>query len=134
MGLIPWGNMRREIGDFWDNMPFVFGRGGPRVDVYQTEEEIIVKAEIPGVSKKDLKVFIDENTLRLSGQTKKDEHYKDENMFRSERAFGSFSRTIPLPAAVKSDEAQAEYKEGILSIKVPKVEPTKLKGRQVDIN
>jgi HSP20 family protein len=54
-------------------------------------------------------------------------------MYRTERFYGSFSRTIPLPVTVKSEQAKAEYKEGILSISVPKVEPTKLKGRRIDI-
>ncbi|HHY06445.1 MAG TPA: Hsp20/alpha crystallin family protein [Clostridia bacterium] len=141
MSLIPWNplgdvdNIRREMNSFFENSPLAFlGRvTSPRVDVYQTEEDVIVKAEIPGVSKEDLNVYVDENSIRLTGQTKRDERYKDENMYRTERFYGSFSRTIPLPVEVKSDRAKAEYKEGILSISVPKVEPTKLKGRRIDI-
>ena len=93
-------------------MAFWGGLLHPRVDVYQTEEDVIVKAEIPGVSKEDLNVYVDENSIRLTGQTKRDERYKDENMYRTERFYGSFSRTIPLPVEVKSDRAKAEYKEG----------------------
>lgn len=142
MGLIPWGSwgdvdhVRREMGNFLENSPLGFlSRGGtPRIDVYQTEEDVIVKAEIPGVAKEDLQVFLDENSLRLAGQTKRDGRYKDENMYRTERFFGSFSRTVSLPVSVKSDKAKAEYKEGILSITVPKEEPAKLKGRRIDIH
>ena len=141
MSLIPWNpfrdmdNIGREMSNFFENTPLAFlGRAAsPRVDVYQTETDVIVKAEIPGVSKEDLNVYIDENSIRLAGQTKRDERYKDENMYRTERFYGSFSRTIPLPVAVKSDQAKAEYQEGVLSISVPKVEPTKLKGRRIDI-
>ena len=139
--LIPWhafgdfDNIGKGIDSFLDNTPFsVYNRGNkPRVDVYQTEQEVIVKAEIPGVPKEDLNVYIDENSVRLSGQTKRDEQYKDEHIFRTERAYGSFSRVIPFPVEVNSDQAKAEYQEGILSISVPKVEPSKLQGRRVDI-
>lgn len=91
----------------------------PRVDVYQTEKDVVVEAEIPGVSKEDLDIYIDENSIKLSSRT--------------ERDYGSFSRTIPLPVEVKSEDAKAEYRDGILSITVPKVEPAKMKGRRIDI-
>ncbi|MGI6145601.1 MAG: Hsp20/alpha crystallin family protein [Peptococcia bacterium] len=141
LSLIPWqafgdfDNIGRGIDSFLENTPFsIFNRGNsPRVDVYQTEQEVIVKAEIPGVSKEDLHVYIDENSLRLSGQMKRDEQYKDEHIYRTERVYGSFSRVIPFPVEVKSEQAKAEYREGILTISVPKVEPTKLKGRRIDI-
>jgi HSP20 family protein len=69
----------------------------------------------------------------LSGKSKKDNEYKDENVYRTERFYGSFSRTIPLPVEVKSDEAKAEYRDGILSIFVPKVEQAKMKGKRIDV-
>jgi HSP20 family protein len=140
MNLIPWNPFRddgisRELMNFFDYPNKLFsGFSSPKVDVYQTENNVIVKAEIPGVSKEDLNVFIDENSVKLSGQSKRENEFKDENVFRTERYYGSFSRTIPLPAEVKSDKAKAEYKDGILSITVPKVEPSKSKGRRIDIN
>ena len=139
MSLVPWNpfrdvdNIGREMSHFFDFPSKLFGGSSPRVDVYQTENEVIVKAEIPGVSKKDLNLYIDENSIRLSGQTRKENELKDENVYRAERYYGSFSRTIPLPAEVKSEEAKAEYKDGILSITVPKVEPSKARGRKIDI-
>jgi len=140
MGLVPWNpfrdidNIGRDVGNFFDFPSKLFaGMSSPRVDVYQTENDIIVKAEIPGVSKEDLNVYIDENSIKLSGQTRKENELKDENAYRTERYYGSFSRTIPLPAEVKSDQARAEYRDGILSITVPKVEPSKTKGRKIDI-
>lgn len=140
MSLVPWNpfrdidNIGREMGSFFDLPIKLFGGiNSPRVDVYQTENDVVVKAEIPGVSKEDLNVFIDENSIRLSGQTKKEKEFKDENVYRTERYYGSFSRTIQLPAEVKSEQARAEYKDGILSITVPKVEPSKPKGRKIDI-
>lgn len=138
MSLVEWNPFRdvdREIGSFFDRTPFKLfsAMGSPRVDVYQTETNVVVKAEIPGVSKEDLNLYIDENVIRLSGQSKKNEEFKEENVYRTERYFGSFSRTIPLPVEVVSEQAIAEYKDGILSVIVPKVEPSKTKGKKIDI-
>ncbi|HHY82999.1 MAG TPA: Hsp20/alpha crystallin family protein [Clostridiales bacterium] len=138
MALIPWNPFRdmdimnRDFGSFFDLPNRLFG-SSPRVDVYQTDKEVIVKAEIPGVSKEDLNLYVDENTVKLSGQTRKEDKYNDENVYRTERYYGSFSRTIPLPVEVKSEEAKAEYKDGILTITVPKMEPSKARGRRIDI-
>lgn len=141
MSLVQWNpfrdmdNISREMANFMERTPFgFFGKAAsPRVDVYETNENVVVKAEIPGVSKEDLNVYVDENSIRLSGQTKRDTEYKDENAYRTERFYGSFSRTIPLPVEVKSEQAKAEYKDGILSVTVPKVESTQMKGRRIDI-
>jgi len=141
MSLVEWNpfkdidNVGREMANFFDRSPFgFFGKAtSPRVDVYQTDNDVIIKAEIPGVSKEDLNVYVDENSIRLSGQAKKGNEYKDENVYRTERFYGSFSRTIPLPVEIKSERAKAEYKDGILSITVPKVEPSKSKGKRINI-
>ena len=140
MGLVPWNpfrdmdNISREMSNWFDFPSKIFGGAStPRVDVYQTESDVIVKAEIPGVAKEDLNVYIDEGTIKLSGQTRRENEFKDEDVYRAERYYGNFSRTIPLPAEVKSDQARAEYRDGILSITVPKVEPSKTKGRKIDI-
>ena len=138
LNLIEWNPFRdidREMGGFLERLPFRYfgGFNAPRVDVYQTDKDVVVKAEIPGVTKEDLNVYVDENSIRLSGQAKRDDEYKDEHVYRAERYYGSFSRTIPLPAEVKSEQARAEYKNGILSITVPKMEPEKIKGRRIDI-
>lgn len=142
MGLVSWNpfgkdmdDIGRDMANFMDKMPFgFFGKGfSPRVDIYETGQDVVVKAEIPGVSKEDLNVYIDDNSIRLSGNTKRDTEFKDENTYRSERFYGSFSRTIPLPVEVKPENARAEYKDGILSITVPKVESSKMKSRRIDI-
>jgi len=140
MALIPWNpfrdmdNITREMSNFFDFPARIFGGySTPRVDVYQTENDVVVKAEIPGVSKEDLNLYIDEKSIRLTGQTKRENELKDEYAYRTERYYGTFSRTIPMPVEVKPDEAKAEYKYGILSITVPKVEPSKAKCRRIDI-
>jgi HSP20 family protein len=140
MALMPWNPFRevdntgREISSFFDfPSSFFGGYNSPRVDVYQTEKDVVVKAEIPGVSKEDLKLSIDDNAVRISGQIKKEKEFSDENAYRTERYYGNFSRTIPLPVEVKAENARAEYKDGILSVTVPKSEPSRVKGRQIDI-
>jgi len=138
MSLIQWNPFReidRDMFKFMENLPYGFsGRSiSPRVDVYETDDKIVVKAEIPGVSKEDLNIYVNENSIRLSGQTKRESDFKDENAYHSERYYGSFSRTIPLPVEVKSEAANASYKDGILSITLPKAEPAKNRGRKIEI-
>ncbi|MGE5557791.1 MAG: Hsp20/alpha crystallin family protein [Bacillota bacterium] len=132
MSLVEW-NPFRDI-DFFnrDNFRF-FNAGAPRVDVYQTDKDVVVKAEIPGVVKDDLDVYVDENSVRLSGQAKRNEEFKDEHVYRTERYYGGFSRTIPLPAQVKPDQAKAKYKDGILDIIAPKAETAAAKGKKIEI-
>jgi len=142
MSLISWNPFRevdsisRDMETFFERSPFgFFSRAtAPRVDVFETEKDVIVKAEIPGVSKEDLNVYVDENSIRLSGETKRDTEYKNEHIYRTERYYGSFSRTISLPVEVKSEQAKAEYKDGILTVTVPKVETTQMKGKKIDIH
>ncbi|HEY8349580.1 MAG TPA: Hsp20/alpha crystallin family protein [Clostridia bacterium] len=139
MQLIPWlpfgdtDYISRELNSVLDYPVKLFTGNGPRVDVYQTENNVVVKAEIPGVSRDDLQLYIDQRSIRLSGETRREDEYSESDMYRSERYYGSFSRTIPLPAEVKPEEAKAEYRDGILSIIVPKSEPSKSKGRKIDI-
>ena len=135
--LVPWNPFRemdRDWNSFFDLPARVFGNGNsPRVDVYQTDKDVVVKAEIPGVSKKDVNLYIDENSIRLSGQTKRENEFKEEDVYRTERYYGSFSRTIPFPVEVKSEEAKAEYRDGILTVTIPKAESSKSRGKRIDI-
>lgn len=137
MSLMPWRPLRelsRDMLELFEHNPLQYlDLRPPRVDVYQTEEEVIITAEIPGVDKKDLDVYVDESTVKLAGQFRQSDEFRDEHVYRSERRYGSFSRSIPLPAEVKSDKAKAEYKDGVLSITIPKKEPGRLNGRRIQI-
>jgi HSP20 family protein len=139
VSLVPWNpfremdNVSREMSNFFDFPKFFGGYSSPRVDVYETDNDVVVKAEIPGVSKEDLNLYVDENTVKLSGQTKKEDEFNNDSTYRAERYYGSFSRVIPLPVEVKSEKAKAEYKDGILNITIPKAEPSKVKGKKIDI-
>lgn len=137
MSLMPWRPLRelsKDMLELFEHNPLQYlDLRPPRVDVYQTEEEVIITAEIPGVDKKDLDVYVDESTVKLAGQFRQSNEFRDEHVYRSERRYGSFSRSIPLPTEVKSDKAKAEYKDGVLSITIPKKEPGRLNGRRIQI-
>ncbi len=97
----------------------------PPVDVYETDSEIVVKAELPGVKKDNIDVTIKENTVHIKAERKEEREEKTENVHRVERFYGKIERIIPLPAEVKPEEAKAEYKDGVLEIRIPKVKVTK---------
>jgi HSP20 family protein len=104
----------------------------PRVDVRENENEIVVKADIPGMDKKDLKISVENNLLTIKGERKSEVEEKDASCYRSERLFGTFQRTFSLSSRIKSDAIRADYKDGVLTISLPKVE--EVKPRQIDIN
>ncbi|RLJ71040.1 heat shock protein Hsp20 [Hydrogenivirga caldilitoris] len=97
----------------------------PPVDVYETDSEVVIKAELPGVKKEDIDVTIKENTVHLKAERKEEKEEKTENIHRVERYYGVIERVIPLPTEVKTEEAKAEYKDGVLEIRVPKVKVSK---------
>ncbi len=94
----------------------------PAVDIYETVDDIVIKAEIPGVNKKDISVEIKDNSLYLKGERKFKKDIKEENYHRMERSYGSFCRIFSLPTSVKQDEIKAKFKNGVLQISIPKVE------------
>lgn len=103
----------------------------PSVDVIDEKDSITVKAEIPGLKREDIDVSICENTLCISGERKEENEYKEGQSYRSERFFGAFQRNIPLPQAVDENQTNAEYKDGVLTVKLPKSEESKRK--QIDV-
>jgi HSP20 family protein len=99
----------------------------PCVDVSETKDSVVINTEIPGMSKDDVKVSIQDNVLTLSGEKKQEKEEKDANYHRMERSYGSFSRSFTLPTSVKADKVKATYKDGILRIALPKSEEVKPK-------
>lgn len=97
----------------------------PVLDVYEHGDEIVVKAELPGLSKDDVEVSLSNSTLTVKGQKKQEEEIKREDYYRYERSFGAFSRRIELPAAVKADEATATFKDGVLEVRLRKTDDSK---------
>ena len=129
---------RRPFLSLWDHERSWPGRmlslQMPAVDVYEEKDEVVVKAELPGLSKEDLDVSLTESTLTLKGEKKKEEEVKEKNFYRSERSSGSFVRTIDLPSEVKTDQTKASFKNGVLEIRLPKTEDAKRKVTNVKID
>lgn len=107
---------------------FKAGNFGPSVDLKETDHEIVLHADIPGVNPEDLDITVDENVVILKGEIKQDQDRTEKGYHLTERRYGSFYRTIPLPVAVKSDQSTARYKNGVLELRVPKAEPTVQRG------
>lgn len=105
----------------------------PPLDIFETEHELVFKAELPGMNAKDIDVRVENNALTLSGERRYDKEFKEENALRMERYYGTFSRTFLLPNTVKLEVIKAEYKNGVLSIKLPKLEEEKPKQTKIAV-
>jgi HSP20 family protein len=104
----------------------------PSVDIYETKKEVVVRAELPGLSAKDVDITLTENTLTIKGEKKVSDEVKGENYYRVESAYGAFQRTIPLPVPVRNEKVKASFKDGVLEIRLPKVEE-KAKGIKIKV-
>jgi HSP20 family protein len=107
--------------------------GMPPVDVFEEKDDIVVKAELPGMTKEDIEVSLTDHTLTIKGEKKKEEEVKEENYYRSERSYGSFVRTLELPTEVYTDKVKATFKNGVLEVRVPKTEEAKTKEIKVKV-
>src|SRR5262245_24240389 len=140
MALIKWDPFRefgtsaklgRFFGDDWE-LAASTTSWNPPVDIFDTDSEIIVKAELPGMNAKDIDVRLENNVLTVKGKRKFEKETKEENYHRVERAYGTFSRSFSLPTAVTSDKVTAEYKNGILTIVLPKQEEIRPKPIKIE--
>jgi HSP20 family protein len=105
----------------------------PTVDIFEDGNDVVVKAELPGIKKEDIDVKLTDNTITISGEKKKEEKVEKKNYYRMESSYGSFTRAFSLPAEVQTDKAKAQYNDGILEIRVPKTEEAKQKEKKVMI-
>ncbi|MEW6131221.1 MAG: Hsp20/alpha crystallin family protein [Acidobacteriota bacterium] len=105
----------------------------PSCDIYETENEIVVKAELPGAKKEDVKVNIENNILTLSGERKFEEETRKENYVRVERKYGEFLRSFTLPMTVDANKVVADFKDGLLTITLPKKEEAKPKPIEITV-
>jgi HSP20 family protein len=131
------GGPRRDFFDrFFEDfaMPSVFTEGSgftPAFDVSETDNELIVKAELPGMDEKDIDISLSEGVLTVKGEKKHEKEEKKEHYHTVERCYGTFSRTMRVPAHVDTDKVDATYKDGVLRITLPKSEASKPK--KIDI-
>ena len=152
--LIPWRKRRREVSEklpnrsevrdiFEDAVEDFFESWGleprwqsevaisPALDVSETDTEYKVTAELPGMSRDDIDVTLDQGRLTISGTKEEEQKEEKENYVRTERSYGSFTRTVPLPATVDEENIEANFKDGVLSLRLPKTEEAR--GRKVKI-
>jgi HSP20 family protein len=134
----PFASLRKQMDDLFEGFfgasPLAalrrwdLGDGGgftPRVNVVENEKEVRITAELPGVDEKDVSVTVSEDSLTLRGEKKEETKSESESFYRVERSFGSFERTLPLPAEVVTDKAEATFKNGVLTVVLPRAQTAK---------
>ena len=129
--------MNRLFLDFFGRTPgrrmMSDGLWAPIMDIEETKDDIIVKAEIPGMTKDDVKIQVTGDMLTISGERKREEESKDKTYHRIERSYGQFQRMITLPSEVQSAKAKASYENGVLTIRLPKSEEVKPKEISIEV-
>jgi HSP20 family protein len=131
------GFFERRLRPFWPERwwPSIgVELGKPAVDLYEEKDDIVVKAELPGMEKDNIEVNLSANRLTIKGEKKQEEEIKKEGYYRSERSYGSFVRTLELPREVQTDKVKAAFKDGILEIRLPKTEEAKRKEIKVKVD
>ena len=124
--------LSRTLGEALPNTEDSFGSWAPPVDIFEKNDHLVIRAEIPGVLKDDMDVRIENGVLTLHGERKNETEIKEANAYRMERAYGTFTRSFSLPTTVDAAKVAATYKDGVLEVTVPKAETAKPK--KVSIN
>jgi HSP20 family protein len=128
------GDMNALFGDlFGDDTRAELSVLRPAIDVIDGKDKITVKAELPGIEREDIDILLKDELLTISGEKKSETEEKDEGHYYVERSFGTFRRTVTLPAAVRGDEVKAAYRDGVLEIDLPKAEEEQARRFKVDI-
>ncbi len=129
-------SMDRLFEDFFSRRPRAAAPlvWQPAVEIFETEGEVVVKAELPGIDPKNVSVTVTGDGLTIKGEAKAEHEDKCRNYYRRELRYGAFQRTIPLPTEVKSDETKATFRHGILEVKVPKAERVRPKTVKVEVD
>jgi len=130
--------VNRVLGEFYGGrgQDDVMRRGTwiPPVDIYEgPTHEMVIKAELPDIRREDIDIRVEDNTLTISGEKKVEEEVKQEQFHRVERAYGTFTRSFSLPATIDTEKVSADYKNGVLTIKLPLREEAKPKQIQVKV-
>ena len=138
---LPMVSLKDEVNRLFDDffsggsltMP-LRGQWAPALDVSESDTHVIVKAEVPGMNGKDIEVTLTGDTLTIKGEKKEESSSKDQNYYRMERRYGSFQRVLSLPSSVDASKVAAEYKDGVLSIKMEKKEHSKPRNIQIKVS
>lgn len=105
----------------------------PAVDIFETSDSIVMKAELPGVNRDNIDIQVQDNTLMLKGERKFEREVKEENYLRIERSYGAFQRAFNLPAVVRQDKIKAVFKDGVLEVTMPKADEAKPTQVKIDV-
>jgi len=130
--------LREEMNRLFDSPVAGLSRGqffsswGPVVDLYEDKNNLIVRAELPGMKKEEIDVSLQNGALTISGERRREEKHEQSETSRAERFFGRFQRSVILPVAVAAEKIKASYKDGILTVTLPKTEEAKPK--QIEVN
>jgi HSP20 family protein len=130
--------MRKEMDRLWDSF---FERGPkaepgewyPSLDLAETKNDVVIKAEVPGMDPKDIDISLSNGVLTIKGEKKQEREEKEGDYHFSERSFGAFTRAVQLPTEVQSDKIEASYKNGVLKITLPKSEEAKKKQIKIKV-
>ena len=149
MTLVRWNDPFKDFAHLQDRINRVFsdsygrnddalmstGTWVPPVDIYQNgDQEVVLKAELPDMTKEDIEVTVDNGTLTIKGEKKFSQEVKEENLHRIERRYGSFSRAFSLPQTVDTSKVDADYKNGVLTVRLPMREEAKPKQVKVQVH
>lgn len=133
--------IERRLESLFDRSPFSRAQEGisaqlwyPQVDITEDEKEYLIKADLPEVSKNDVKVSFREGILEIAGERKQEKKEATRRFHRTERTYGSFLRSFTLPAAAEGEKAKAEFHDGVLSVRIPKSEKLAPKAIEVKVN
>ena len=122
-GSAPWPGLSQQSGFLWS----------PQIEVSQRNNELVVHADLPGVKKDDVSIEVTDDAITISGERRQEQESEREGIYRSERSYGTFCRTIPLPEGAMTDQAKATFKDGVLEITIP-APPQATKGRRLEIS
>jgi HSP20 family protein len=106
----------------------------PSIDIYEEGNELIIKGDLPGINKEDIKVDLTENILTISGEKKKEEKVEREDYYRFERSFGSFCRRFEMPGDIDTDKVKAHFEDGVLEVRIPKTKEAEKKHKKIPID
>jgi len=132
-------SLREEVNRLFDfSLPArdsgLFSGWSPALDVFDDKDALVVKVELPGLKKEEINISLHDGVLTVSGERKRETEKKEGESFRSERYFGKFQRSVTLPTAVDSSKVSAAYKDGVLTVELPKAEEAKPKQIAVSVS
>ncbi len=114
-------------------LPEIMGEVSPSVDIFEDGNDVVVKAEVPGMKKENIEVNLTQNTITISGQKKEEEKVEKKDFYRVERTFGSFTRKLHLPTDIQTDKAKASFRDGVLEVRIPKTTEAVQKVKKITV-